>query len=320
MNKETADPMKRFDRHVLVLAAACLLAVGTVRGQQDPMYTMYMWNMMTVNPGYAGSADLLNATVLARRQWVGFDGAPATNSFMAHTPLRNKAIGLGLSIVDDRIGPSRSTGLFGDFAYRIQVNKNSRLAFGLKAGFNSRRMNMSSVPGTDVNDPVFQRDVNGGLRPNFGFGMYYWSRKGYIGLATPKLLRDEVMTTDADGGVRLFREAGHYFLIGGYVYKLSSEVLFRPSFLVKAINGAPLSVDLSANFLFMEKFWAGAAYRTSKDLSAIVSYQVNDQLRAGYAYDFPLSGIRGRQGGSHEVMISYDFTFTKRLLRSPRYF
>ncbi len=302
-----------------LLLGSVLLILGA-HAQQDPMYTMYMWNMMTVNPGYAGSADVMNGTVLARRQWIGIDGAPATNSLLAHTPMRTKAIGLGLSVVDDRIGPSKSTGVFADFAYRIKVKKNTRLAFGLKAGFNSMRMRMSSVPGTDANDPIYQQDIRGGLRPNFGFGLYYWGKKGYVGLSTPKLLREDLIARTENGDVRAFREEHHYFLIAGYVFALSPEVKFRPSALVKTVAGAPLSADLSANFLFMEKLWAGAAYRTAKEVSGIFSYQITDQLRAGYAYDFSLSRLSSQHGGSHEVMLSYDLAFTKRLLRSPRYF
>ena len=306
---------------ILLFGVLVLLCWGrTAHAQQDPMYTMYMWNMMTVNPGYAGSADVMNATALSRHQWVGFDGAPSTNSLMVHTPLRNRALGLGLSLVDDRIGPSHSTGVFGDFAYRIRLNKTTRLAFGMKAGLNTWRMNMSSVPGTDPADPVYQRDVNSGLHPNFGFGMYCWGRKAYVGLAAPKLLRGEVLIGSEAGQIRLYKEQWHFFLVGGYVLPLSAQVRFRPSVLLKAVDGAPLSADLSANFLFVEKLWLGAAYRTSKELSAVFSYQITDQLRAGYAYDLALSPLRSNHGGSHEVMVTYDLAFTKRLLRSPRYF
>lgn len=304
---------------ISLLLGIVLIAIGA-RAQQDPMYTMYMWNMMTVNPGYAGSADVMNGTALARRQWVGINGAPATNSLLVHTPLRAKAIGLGLSVVDDRIGPSKTTGVFADFAYRIKVKKNTRLAFGLKAGFNSMRMRMSAVPGTDGNDPVYQQDVLGGMKPNFGFGLYYWGKKGYLGVSTPKLLQEDLMARTENGDLRAFREEHHFFMVAGYVLALTPEVKFRPSVLVKAVAGAPLSADLSANFLFMEKLWVGTAYRTAKEVSGILSYQISDQLRAGYAYDFSFSRLSSQHGGSHEVMLSYDLAFTKRLLRSPRYF
>ena len=284
------------------------------------MYTMYMWNMMSVNPGYAGSADVMNVTALARRQWTGVNGAPATNSLMVHTPLRNKALGLGLSLVNDRIGPGSNTGVFGQFAYRIRLSVKYRLAFGLSAGFNNLSMDLASVPGVDVNDPVFQRNVNSGLRPNFGFGIYFWSRKTYIGISSPKLLNSELMTNNENGDLRVYQQELHYFLIAGHVFELSHDVKFRPSLQVKAVNGAPLSADLSANFLFREKLWTGAAYRTSHDMSILLSYQINDQLRVGYAYDLSLNKLRSQFGGSHELMLSYDLTFTKHLLRSPRYF
>lgn len=301
----------------------CIGAFALVFGshaQQDPLYTMYMWNMMTVNPGYAGSADVMNATVLARRQWVGIDGAPATNSLMVHTPLRTKSVGLGLSVLDDRIGPGRTTGAFADFAYRIRTGGACRLAFGLKAGFNSMRMRMSSVPGTDANDPVFQQDISGGFKPNFGFGLYYWGKKGYAGLSTPKLLQEDLMARAESGDVHSFRQQMHYFLTAGYVFPLSKEVKFKPALLAKAVAGAPLAMDLSANFLFMDQFWVGAAYRTANEASAILSYQITDQLRAGYSFDYAFSGIRSRTSGSHEIMATYDLSFTKHLLRSPRYF
>lgn len=314
MNRKP-HPMKR-----LRLIIAALMFAAAARAQQDPMYTLYMWNMMTVNPGYTGSADMMNATITARRQWVGMDGAPATNSLLVHSPLRNKALGVGISFVDDRIGPSRNTGISGDFAYRIRTRGHSRLAFGLKAGFSAMRMRMTSVPNTDPSDPVYQRDVTGGMRPNFGFGMYYWGQKGYVGISTPKLLQEDLVTRTESGDIRSFTEQQHYFLIAGCILTISPEVKFRPSALIKAVKGAPIATDVSANFLFMEKLWAGAAYRSAHELSVILSYRINDQLRAGYSYDFGLSGLRTRHGGSHELMVSYDLTFTKRLLRSPRYF
>ncbi len=304
---------------VLIMAAGALHA-PVARAQQDPMYTMYMWNMMSVNPGYAGSADLMNLTVLGRRQWTGVNGAPSTNSFMVHTPLRNKALGVGLSFVNDRIGPSATNGIFGQFAYRIRLSGRTRLAFGLSAGFNTMNMDMASVPGVDLNDPIFQRNVNSGPEPNFGFGLYCWNKKTYVGLSSPKLLNSELLANNESGDVRVYQQELHYFLIAGHVFDLSPDVKFRPSLQVKAVGGAPLSSDISANFLLREKLWTGVAYRTSHDMSAILSYQINDQLRAGYSYDMSLNPLRSQYGGSHELMLSYDLTFTKHFLRSPRYF
>jgi type IX secretion system PorP/SprF family membrane protein len=303
--------------HILT---ALLLLCSAASAQQDPLYSMYMWNMMTVNPAYAGSPDVMNATVLSRHQWMGVDGAPVTNSLMVHSPLKWPSLGLGLSVVDDRIGPSNSTGFHGDFACRVRITKEARLAFGLKAGATMLHMNMSDIPGTDETDPVFQGATKSGLQPNFGFGLYYWSKKGYLGAAVPKLLRDSYVAESAAGTANVFTSQAHAFLIGGYVFTLSQDVKFRPSFLLKAVEGAPLSGDVSANFLFVEKLWVGAAYRTQQELSAILSYQITEQLRAGYAYDLSLAPIRTGQRGSHEIMLGYDLRFTKRTLRSPRYF
>jgi len=320
MNPANPGTMNLRSNPILLCLGLATLFAGRVQAQQTPMYTTYMWNMMTVNPAYAGSADVMNATATARRQWVGLDGAPTTNSILVHSPLRLRSLGLGLSVIDDRIGPSRSGSYFVDFAYRIQVTKTARLAFGLKAGGNTMRMDLADVSGTNANDPVYQRSFNGGFSPNFGFGLFYWSRKGYVGLSTPKLLKEQFVGATETGDVRLYTQQLHYFLTAGYVFPLSKEVKFKPSLLLKAVGGAPLSADLSANFLFMERFWSGMAYRTSGDVAMILSYQATDQLRAGYSYDMTTSALMGQQGGSHEIMLSYDLAFTKRMLRSPRYF
>jgi type IX secretion system PorP/SprF family membrane protein len=307
--------------HLLRAAVfACVIVPLAVRAQQDPMYTMYMWNILPVNPAYAGSNDVMNATALTRHQWIGIEGAPVTNSLMVHSPLKAQALGLGLSVIDDKIGPSRSTTVNGDFAYRFKVSEGARIALGTKVGINRMSMNMGEVPGTTASDPVFQGSVDGDIHFNFGFGAYYWSSSGYVGLAVPKLLEDHYTTGTENGPVNVFTDARHYLLMAGYVLPLSDGIKFKPSFLVRAVAGAPLSVDLTANFLFFEKLWIGATYRTADECGGILSYQITEQLRAGYAYELPLSPLRSAQSGTHEGMLSYDLNFTKRHLRSPRYF
>jgi type IX secretion system PorP/SprF family membrane protein len=302
--------------------ATIAIALGTIaHAQQDPMYTMYMWNTLSVNPGYAGSADLFTVTGLAREQWVGLDGAPSTQTLTMHTPLNNNALGVGLSAVHDEVGPVNNTLLFGDFAYRIRVTQNARLAFGLKAGVDLFQADLTSVPGTDINDPLFQQNVRNSAKPNFGFGLYYWSRKGYVGISAPKLMQHSLLgVDDGNGNVNAIVQKRHYFLIGGYVITLSPAVKVRPSFLVKAVEGAPLSIDLTANFLLMERLWLGAAYRHEDSMAGIIAYNITEQLRAGYAYDLTLSPLRRQQGGSHELMLQYDLSFTREKTLSPRYF
>jgi type IX secretion system PorP/SprF family membrane protein len=304
----------------LILTIA-LAAAALVRAQQDPMYSMYMWNMMNIMPGYAGSSDVLNVTALSRVQWAAIDGAPITHSLSAHSPIDKHKLGVGGSLVHDKIGRSTTTSAFADFAYRIRITKETRLAFGLKAGINHAAIANTQVENTDPNDPTFAADQSGRIAPNFGFGMYLWSRKGYFGISAPKLLQNYLGVMDSDGIVtRFHQEAIHIFLAAGYVVPLGSMVKFRPSIMTRATEGAPLSTDLSANFFIQDRLSLGAGYRVGSSAVAMFSLQVNEQLRAGYAYDFGITTMIQRAPGAHEIMISYDPVYTKQRVRSPRYF
>jgi type IX secretion system PorP/SprF family membrane protein len=297
-----------------------LLLVAGVQAQQDPMYSMYMWNMMTIMPGYAGSADVLNVTAISRAQWTGIDGAPVTHSLSGHAPLNRRTLGLGLSTVHDRIGRTATSSLFADLAYRMRISRSTRLAFGLRTGFNHAQLMNTQVENTDPRDVTFAFNETGRLLPNFGAGMYIWSRKGYLGVSVPKLLRSYMGATNSEGTTTFYhREATHCFLTAGRVLPIGS-VLFKPAMMVRIAPGAPASVDISANFLFAEKIWIGSAYRHRESVTGIFSMQLNDQLRAGYAYDMGTTLFTRRAGGSHEIMFSYDPVFNRERVRSPRYF
>lgn len=299
-------------------ALAALLPLG-MQAQQDPMYTMYMWNMMAIDPAYAGSSDVLNVTALTRMQWTGVQGAPVTHSLSGHAPIHRRSLGLGLCAVHDRIGRTSTTSAFVDLAYRMRVSRTTRLAFGLKAGLNHAQIANTQVEHTDANDPTFMADISGKPVPNFGFGMYLWSSRGYMGASVPKLLRNYLGTPE-NGNLGLVQESPHAFLIAGYVFALSAQTKFKPSIMVKASEGAPVSPDISATFFFMDRFHAGMAYRNSDSFSALLSIQANDQWRIGYAHDFGVSKLATRSGGSHEILISYDPVFNNERIRSPRYF
>jgi type IX secretion system PorP/SprF family membrane protein len=308
------------NKPILSALAGGLLTLSAM-AQQDPMYTMYMWNTMAVNPGYAGSAGMMTVSALARQQWTGLQGAPSTQTFVVHTPLKDPSMGIGMSIVNDKIGPVHNTGMYADFAYRIKTTKRARLAFGLKAGADLYQADLTGVENRNVDDPSFSQNVTGKIRPNFGFGLYYWSKMGYVGLSTPKLLQNDLVSGNSDIDKLLYgRVKRHYFLIAGYVFKVNRDIKFKPSMMLKAVEGAPLSTDITASFLFVEKFWVGAAYRYWDGFSAILSMQITDQLRAGYAYDLTTTSLGAYTGGSHEFMVNYDLFFNKEKLRSPRYF
>jgi type IX secretion system PorP/SprF family membrane protein len=300
-----------------------LLGVAVrIKAQQDPMYTMYMWNTMAVNPGYAGSADLFTVAGLTRHQWVGLSGAPSTQTLTAHTPLPWESLGVGLSVVHDQVGPVNNTVAFVDIAYRIRVNDRARLAFGLKAGMDLMQLRLGSLQNVDASDPLFGQNITSKAQPNFGFGAYYWGKKGYIGVSAPKLLEHDRFESGAsnNNAVSAVRQRRHYFLIGGYVFDFSRDVKFRPSVLVRAVEGAPVSADLSLMFLLREKLWLGGAYRNEDAVSAIIAYQITDQFKVGYAHDFTTSALRSYHSGTHELMLSYDLRFNKEKTLSPRYF
>lgn len=304
----------------IVFLAAALIAGVALRAQQDPMYSMYMWNMLGIQSGYAGSADVLNATALSRVQWSSINGAPVTHNLSAHAPINRRSLGAGGSLVHDRIGRTYTTSAFADIAYRMRINRNTRLALGLKAGINHAAIANTQVENTDPNDPTFMSDMSGRIHPNFGFGAYLWSKKGYVGLSVPKLMRNYLASANNDGMIsRFHQEATHMFITGGYLFPMGM-VKFRPAFMLRATEGAPLSGDLSANFFFQDKFSLGAAYRHGDSVIGLLSAQINDQMKVGYAYDFGISTLTYKANGAHEVMISYAPVFTRERVRSPRYF
>ena len=311
--------MKQKNIQILAVIAMILLFGFDSFGQQDPMYTQYMYNTLSVNPGYAGSRDALSITGLLREQWVGIDGAPSTQSLTLHSPIYNDNMGLGLSVVNDRVGPIHQTMLFADYSYSIQTTANAKLAFGLKAGVNILQADLLALHANNPGDPAIYNADNK-LLPNVGVGVYYYSDKGYIGLSVPKLLQQSIQSYSSANELKNI-ERRHYFLIGGYVFDLSESIKFKPSFLVKAVQGAPLSVDLSGNFFFNDKFGIGLAHRLDDSFSGLLQYYFTPQFRVGYAYDFTMTELRHYNSGSHELMLGYDFNFVDDTrIRSPRFF
>jgi type IX secretion system PorP/SprF family membrane protein len=276
-----------------------------------------MYNTISINPAYAGSREALSVVGLHRSQWVGFDGGPITQTLSIHTPLRNDRIGLGLSFIEDDLGPQNFTYLYGDFSYSIPTGRNGKLAFGLKAGFTQYSLD-ADFRASESFDPAVL-GVEDRWTPNIGAGVYWSTDRIYFGLSTPRILNTDYNTEkDYEALERL-----SYYLTGGYVFDLSKRLKFKPAALVKATNGAPLSYDLTANFLFNEKFWLGASYRINESTAAIggiVDFQVSRQLRLGYAYEKPISDIRAYTSGTHEILLMYEFKFLSSKLKSPRYF
>ncbi|CAA9194294.1 type IX secretion system membrane protein PorP/SprF [Flavobacterium collinsii] len=295
----------------------CSFITVCVSAQQDPEYTQYMYNTMSVNPAYAGSTGTLEATLLHRSQWVGIDGAPETQSFSAHSPLLNEMIGLGLSVVNDKIGPSNELYIDGNFSYSIPLGYEKRLAFGLKAGMRMLNVDWSKGRFYNNNDVLLNQNINNKMKLAVGAGVYYYTDKWYVGLSVPSFIQSDYYD-DIQESISYDRL--HYYLMGGYVFDLNPNLKFKPAFLVKAVSGAPLTADISANFMIAEKFVIGASYRTDDSLSALAGFQISRSFYIGYAFDYTVSDLNKYNDGSHEIILRYQFTKKQSKIKSPRFF
>ncbi|MBT1706396.1 PorP/SprF family type IX secretion system membrane protein [Chryseosolibacter indicus] len=298
------------------LVLALLLALGfcmDALAQQDAMYSQYMFNMLSVNPAYAGSRDVLSATAMKRWQWVNMDGAPETLTFTADMPVWHEKIGLGISFVNDQIGVTKNSSLYTSYSYRIRFLSGGTLAFGLQAGFTNMKANYLSLYTTTRNDQVFMENINEWL-PNFGAGAYYSTDNFYVGLSAPHLINNTIIK-----GTESVQKQ-HFFITAGYVFRTSEVVSLKPSLLFKYVDGAPLEGDVNINVWFHDKVAVGASYRTGDAVVALAEFQINQQLRFGYAYDMTLTRIKAYSSGSHEIMLRYEFGYAKNKILTPRYF
>ena len=292
-------------------------ATVTVKAQQDPQYTQYMFNTMTVNPAYAGSNDHTIINLLTRTQWVGIDGAPQTLSLSYDTPLGYSGVGLGVNLVNDKIGPANELSLDVNASYTIRTSNEGNLAFGLKLGGRSLNVDWSKTNPQSSGDIELRNNINKFL-PTIGAGVFFYKPKWYLGLAIPNLLRTDHYDDNNNGG-DVATERMHYFLIAGYVFDLTDDIKFKPAILTKIVNGAPLSLDVSANFLFNKKFRAGVAWRWDDSISALLGFQISKSLQLGYAYDLTTSNYSNYNSGSHELMVRYEI-FKQETMKSPRFF
>jgi type IX secretion system PorP/SprF family membrane protein len=284
--------------------------------QQDAQYTQYMYNTINVNPGYAGSRGVMSIFGLHRTQWVGLDGAPTTNAFSLNTPIENSNLGLGLSFVNDKIGPTNENTISADVSYTINTSETYKLSFGVKGTANLFSLDRSKLDPEDQNDPSLQ-NIKNYFSPNVGAGVYLHSDKLYAGVSVPNFL--ETKRYD-DNSTAVYKERLNLYFIGGYVFDLTPNLKFKPAFLAKAIEGAPLQVDVSGNFLISEKFVLGAAWRWSAAVSLMAGFQVSDGLYIGYGYDLETTKLRRYNSGSHEVFLRFELFKRNERIISPRFF
>ena len=300
------------------------LASASTLAQQDAQYTQYMYNTMSVNPAYAGSRGQLSMAALYRSQWIGLEGAPRTFTLNLHSPIRNSRVGYGISVVNDNIGDGvvQETYIDAAFSYTIDVSRDAKLSFGLKAGGNLLSLDVSGLQKYQE-EFVDTDNIDNRFTPNFGLGIYYHTDRFYAGLSAPNLLESEHFDNSAgESSSFLSVDRVNFYMITGYVFDLNANLKFKPALLTKVVSGAPLQLDLSGTFLFNEKFSFGAAYRWDAALSGLLGFQLNEQLMIGLAYDRETTELGGTQfnDGSVEILLRWELVKSYGRLVSPRFF
>lgn len=303
---------------ILSTIALCFIFVLPLAAQQDPMYSMYMFNRLALNPAYAGSRTQLAATLLARRQWIGMQGAPQTASFAIHTPTPDQRHGFGLLAIADRTTFTTNTLATGIYNYRIPIGT-GHLGLGLQMGVNTFNVRQGQIDTWDPGDPAFEspQDFSKGMFVA-GPGIYYSNEHWFAGASIPDIVPHKLY--DQYYEALIARHFWHHYLMGGLMLDLSPHVSLKPSFLLKAVRGAPLAFDLNMSVLLSERIWLGATWRPRNAWILITEFYLTKSLRIGYAYDVPTNTLRNYSTGSHELVLGLDFGFAKRKIVSPKLF
>lgn len=305
--------MKNIVQSLIIILSFTAVA----NAQQDPQYTQYMYNLSVINPAYAGSKEGLSLGALYRKQWVNIEGAPNTLTFFTHTPV-NKNVGLGLSVVSDRLGPVEETNVYGDFSYTLNFNEEHKLAFGIKTGATFHKIDFSVIYPTLMDpDDVFSQSNPNVTSMNFGFGLFYYTNNFYLSLSIPNILETKHLSYDT---TYYGSEVAHYFVTSGYVFELSDNLKFKPFALLKSSFSAPISVDVSANLLINEKLEFGTSYRLQDSFGLMANFAISENLRIGYAYDNVISNLKVTTPASHEIILLFDIKNPRRVQQSSRFF
>jgi type IX secretion system PorP/SprF family membrane protein len=301
----------------LLILFSVVLSVIQAYAQQDAMYSQYMFNYLIVNPGYAGSRDVLSVTGMYRKQWINVDGAPSTLTFSADMPIANERMGLGLTVFKDQIGKEGNTGVYGSYAYRVRLTQKGTLSFGANLGFTQYSADLANVALNSSNpDNAFSGNIRE-INPNFGLGLFYSTDKFYLSVAIPHVI-DSKLGDLSNLGRSLLRR--HYFLGAGLVFPVSPNVKLKPSTLVKIVEGAPIEGDFNLNAWYVDKIGLGVSYRTGDAIVAMLEFQATTGLRFGYSYDITTTRLARYASGTHEIMVRYEFATLKKKIITPRYF
>ncbi|WP_310992127.1 PorP/SprF family type IX secretion system membrane protein [Aequorivita marina] len=300
---------------VFILLGSMFSVVHQVQAQQNSQFTQYMYNTVSVNPAYAGNRGSLSMLGVYRNQWVGLDGAPETLNFTAHSPVGVQGVGLGLGFTSDKIGPATESIITADFSYTINVTHSTKLSFGIKGGMSLLDVDPNKLLIYDPND--YDLTQNNYSSPVIGAGLFLHTNKWYLGLSSPNLLEtdhyDDVQVSTAT-------EKTHVYFTGGYVFTMNPNLKLKPAVMAKAVVGAPLALDVSANALLYERVTFGLAYRFDAAVSGLAGFQVNENIMIGYAYDYDTTPLGRYNDGSHEIFLRFELGTRLKAKVNPRFF
>jgi len=295
-------------------------ATLNLSGQQDPIFTQYMFNTQAINPAYAGMWEKTGFISLVRKQWAGIDRSPFTQMVSFHSPMRNEYVGIGLNVINDRFAYEERLSVFADYAYELLLTPQRRLRLGMKFGFMNYQNPLTryKLYPDGIFDPAFQEDIDLKFLPNFGVGAFYYSEDFYLSFSIPKLVKNDFV--ENRNNYSTLAEVRHVYLSSGYVFDLKPTLKFKPTMMMRAVMGAPVQIDFSANFLINEKLWLGAMVRTGDALCFVAQWIFDNNIRIGYAMDITFTEIYRQQNGTYEFTLSYSIDFYGRSYVRSKYF
>lgn len=310
---------------VLLLLTVLFISSASLKAQVDAMFTQYMFNEMFINPAYAGSNGAMSATLLHRQQWTSFDGRPVTTSFSVHGPVIDEKMGVGLSILNERIGVLSRNLIYGNYAYRLKIQEKGTLALGLMAGIEQQTNRFGELKVNDDGsiDPQLNQNTPSMVAPNFGTGVYYHTKTFYGGLSIPRMIDNQVNFSTNGASIKTTKvefKKFTYYITAGNMFTLNEDLKLRANAMIKYIANAPMQFDLGANLLIKDMFWTGLSFRTGSAMSLILGMQVNKQFLVSYSYDYGVNQIQKYGQGSHEFVLNYLFAYKGKKVVTPRYF
>lgn len=295
------------------------IGTGTIVAQQDVNYTHFMFNKLAFNPAYAGSKEALTIGTLYRHQWEGIEGAPRTVTAFAHTPFMKNRAGAGLSITSDHAGMVSNNYIDMSYAYRIPAGERGTLSIGVLGRLEMSNIDWTQARTLEVGDETVPTVDEGRTAVNFGTGVYYSSKKFYVGASAPMLLRSTLYRTEDFAASDVSRQRS-YYLMGGFVIPVNKNIMFKPGMMMTFNPNAPFEMDLNASFLFMNALWTGLSYRLGDSVDALVQYQFTPQLKAGFAFDFTTSELNTKSNATFEVMAEYTLKYNNDGVDNIRFF